>query len=186
MIGLDVKAKRKLVDLEGVEVSDFHNTVLTNLRNWYLDPEHTFYTSAQRKQIDEIHMTYLKPLTFKERYELDAVQFTVESPYLQDSEREICLSILGKSGDNPRAWSPKQGKFLRKMCKAVGTRMKQKIVRDNLELAMTEGSLPPRSVEFCSSIIGFFDSHNQWTDVQMEHAEKILAGNEDPDEDEVK
>ena len=185
MIGLDVKAKRKLVELESVEVSDFHNTILTNLRNWYLNPETTFYTSAQRKQIDQIYDTYFKPMTFKEKYELDAVQFMADSPYLTDDEREIVLSILGKSGDNPRAWSPKQGKFLRKMCKAVGTRMKQKIVRDDLETAMGEGKISPRAEEFCTSIISFFDEHNQWTDVQMEHAEKILGGNQDPDEDEV-
>ena len=51
---------------------------------------------------------------------------------------------------------------------------------------MNEGKTPPRAEEFCLSIISQFDEKKRWSTVQMEHAEKILAGNADPDEWEVK
>jgi len=181
VLGLDVKALRKLELLEGREdLSDNHRTIVTNLRNWYTDPAKHFFTSSQRRMIKNMHAIYIKPLTRAERLDAEIAQEAADHPFITDSERETCLSILGNRGANPRAWSPKQAKFLRDLSRRIAERTRQKKVRDDLEAALQANEVRPRAIPFCESIIAKFDERRQWTPVQMEHAEKILAGNEDP------
>jgi hypothetical protein len=185
MIGLDKKALRLLEELEALDasiLSEFHANVIKSMRERYLNPETTFFTSAQRNLIRDIHTIYLKPLSTSDKVELEAAKAISHHPLATDREKEISLSILGQSGDNPRTWSPKQRAFVRGVARGLRERERQRRVRDDLELALNNNEIHEKAQPFCRSIIEKFDERKQWSVVQMEHAEKILSGNVDPED----
>ena len=80
--------------------------------------------------------------------------------------------------------SPKQARFLRDLSRRIAERLRQKETRDALQVALDNGQVRMGAESFCVSIISAFDQRKSWTAVQMEHAEKILMGNTDPDDGE--
>lgn len=187
MIGLDKKSLRKLEKLEGLAdgvVSERDRQILINLGEWYRNPEFRFYTSAQRRMLDDLETRYLTPPTRKELLFLEAAEASTEDEYSSDMDKEIGLSIFGRNGKNIKAFSDKEIKFFTKLLKNLAERRRQKEVRDLLEKAVEAGEVRFGSERFCESIIRQFDERKSWSPIQMEHAEKILAGNTDPDDDE--
>jgi hypothetical protein len=183
MLGLDKKALRKLEKLEGLpegHVGGRHSTILASLGEWYRNPEFRFFTSSQRRMVDEIHSIYMDPPSRKENILLDLAEENAKDELASESEKEITLSILGRHGRNIRAFSKKELAFIKGLSKKIVERQKQKKVREELEGAADRGEIRSGAESFCRSIIRQFDERKQWTAIQMEHAEKILAGNEDP------
>jgi hypothetical protein len=187
MLGLDKKSLRKLermLRLPDGQLSEAHQRILSSMDEWYKNPQFKFFTSSQRRMIDDVATIYLEPPTRKELLFLESMDLATTDEYANDREKEIGLSILGRNGRNIKAFTKKELKFFREMLDRLKERRRQKEVRDRLEAALDAGEVRLGSENFCGSIIRQFDERKQWSPIQMEHAEKILAGNEDPEDEE--
>lgn len=185
MIGLDKKAVRKLEKLDGLEsLSARDMELVAGLCEWYRSDETHFWTTGQRKLIDSLYALYVAPLTHKELVQMEIVKGLGEDPVASDWEREFARSLIAQYGHNPRAWSDSQTRKVKDICERLGRRRKQAAVRDRLDAALEADTIPAGARRFCFDIVRAFDTRKQWSDVQMEHAEKILAGNRDPEDGE--
>lgn len=181
MLGLDKKAVDKLRALRKSEdLSDGHRRIVAEMLEKYADPAWHFFTSAQRRLVDDIYETYLEPPDRKDILLLELMDEHLEDPNCSDYEKERILGILSRNGRAPKKFPPWDMKFLKELGKSLVERVRQAKVRAELESALEEGRVRPGSEDFCRSIISQFDERRRWSPIQMEHAEKILAGNLDP------
>jgi hypothetical protein len=182
MLGLDKKAVEKLRKLRELEaLSEAHRAIVSSMLEKYSDPDWHFFTSAQRRLVDDIAEIYLEPPSARDMETLRAMDEAAEDENASPYERNRVLEILAKNGRAPRAFSKWDEKFVKDLLRDLRTRARQAGVRAALEVALDEGRVRPGSEEFCRSIIRQFDDRRRWSPIQMEHAEKILAGNADPE-----
>lgn len=179
MLGLDKDALEKLRDLERRDdLSETHGTIVSSMLEAYADPSWHFFTSAQRNLIGSIHDYYLAPPDRKDRETLAFMDSAADDPNISEYERGRIASILGQRGRVPKRFSPYEAAFLKRLRKDLEERARQQDVRQRLEAALDGGEVRRGAEDFCRSIIAQFDERRRWSPIQMEHAEKILAGNQ--------
>lgn len=183
MLGLDKKAVEKLNELRARDdLSERDRELVSSMIGAYSNPEWHFFTSAQRKLIGTLHDTYCQPPDRKDRQVLEFMDAAIEDPNISGYERDRINSILSAKGRVPKKFSPYDDKFLRKLRASLEERARQQEVRNRLQEMLDAGEVRRGAEEFCESIIAQFDERRQWSAIQMEHAEKIVAGNRDPGE----
>lgn len=181
MLGLDKKAIEKLKKLRDLgTLSEPHLRLVLSMLEKYADPEWHFFTSEQRNLVDEIASLYLEPPDRRELATLKAMDEAIEGPNTNDYEKRRLREILEKNGRRPAAFAPWEEKYVKDISGELKDRARQAAVMERLKVALDNGDVREGSEEFCRSIISQFEDRRRWSKIQMEHAEKILAGNADP------
>ncbi len=181
MIGLDKRAVEKLRKLRDLgTLSEPHLRLVLSMLEKYADPEWHFFTSAQRNMIDDINAIYLEPPSRKDLEMLAFMDVAIESENTSDYEKGRLRDILERNGRVPKKFAPWETKYVKEMGGSLKDRARQAAVMERLRSALDAGDVREGSEEFCRSIISQFEERRRWSPIQMEHAEKILAGNADP------
>ena len=185
MLGLDRKALRKLRGLiASPDVPDDERVFLQTIFERYANPEWHFFTSKERKLIEEKYEQHLEPpspgVLAAGRRMVVRMERILEEDGPSEYWKEKIRAVLGDSGGNIKMFPPWTRRVVKELENQAQLYQEQSGIRQRLERAVDAGEVRQGSEEFCRSIIEKFDQSKKWSAVQQEHAEKILAGNRDP------
>jgi len=184
MKGWDKKAIKKLKELLArTDLNDNDRSAFEDMRTQYLDPNLRFFTERQRQYIRSVYDHYFNPKKDGDDPKfIQWVETTLANTNTPERMRELLQDLAKQYRDPSRMrFTDGQKALIKKLDKQLDDRADQAKLCTRLQAMLTAGTAPESSINFCQDVIDQFGRTGHWSEIQLEHIEKILANNEDPE-----